>query len=120
MEKKKNLLYILLNKKNKDLIHSCIKRVILISLTSRVSGVGLNDSPAGLAAYLIEKFSTGTNYSYKSREDGGFLEKYTYDELIDNLMIYWASNSITTAMRIYAEMFIKENFLLGKLINSCV
>ncbi|CAL1689410.1 unnamed protein product [Lasius platythorax] len=83
-------------------------------------GVGLNDSPAGLAAYLIEKFSTGTNYSYKSREDGGFLEKYTYDELIDNLMIYWASNSITTAMRIYAEMFTKENFLLGKLINSDV
>ncbi|KMQ91437.1 juvenile hormone epoxide hydrolase 2 [Lasius niger] len=87
---------------------------------TNIQGVGLNDSPAGLAAYLIEKFSTGTNYSYKSREDGGFLEKYTYDELIDNLMIYWASNSITTAMRIYAEMFIKENFLLGKLINSCV
>lgn len=86
----------------------------------RVSGVGLNDSPAGLASYLIEKFSTGTNPSYKSREDGGFLEKYTYDELIDNLMMYWASNSITTAMRIYAEMFTKENLVLGDLINSYV
>ncbi|XP_011706708.1 PREDICTED: juvenile hormone epoxide hydrolase 2-like, partial [Wasmannia auropunctata] len=57
-------------------------------------GVGLNDSPAGLASYIIEKFSTGTNASYKYREDGGFLEKYTYDELIDNLMIYWVSNSM--------------------------
>ncbi|EFN72817.1 Juvenile hormone epoxide hydrolase 2 [Camponotus floridanus] len=81
-------------------------------------GVGLTDSPAGLAAYLIEKFSTGTNPSYKSMEDGGFLEKYTYDELIDNLMIYWASNSITTAVRIYAEMFTKENVALGDLINA--
>ncbi|XP_029675340.1 juvenile hormone epoxide hydrolase 2-like [Formica exsecta] len=81
-------------------------------------GVGLTDSPAGLAAYLIEKFSTGTNYSYKYRADGGFLEKFTYDELIDNLMIYWASNNITTAMRIYAEMFTKENLVLGNLLNS--
>ncbi|XP_072746900.1 juvenile hormone epoxide hydrolase 2-like [Anoplolepis gracilipes] len=81
-------------------------------------GVGLNDSPAGLAAYILEKFSTGTNSSYKFREDGGLLEKYTYDELIDNLMIYWTSNSITTAMRIYAEMFTKENYVLGNLMNK--
>jgi len=81
-------------------------------------GVGLNDSPAGLAAYIIEKFSTGTNPSYKQREDGGFLEKFTYDELIDNLMIYWLSNSITTAMRIYAELYTKANRSLTQLINS--
>ncbi|XP_014484117.1 PREDICTED: uncharacterized protein LOC106749308 [Dinoponera quadriceps] len=72
-------------------------------------GVGLCDSPAGLASYIIEKFSTGTNYSYKFREDGGLLEKFTYDELIDNLMMYWAPNSMTTAMRIYAALFSKQN-----------
>ncbi|KYM76127.1 UPF0663 transmembrane protein C17orf28 like protein [Atta colombica] len=81
-------------------------------------GVGLNDSPAGLAAYIIEKFSTGTNPSYKYRADGGFLEKYTYDELIDNLMIYWISNSITTAMRIYAEHCTKSNRSLEKILKS--
>ncbi|KAL6426993.1 hypothetical protein ACFW04_009295 [Cataglyphis niger] len=81
-------------------------------------GVGLTDSPAGLAAYFIQKILFGTNYSYKNRTDCGFLEKYTYDELIDNLMIYWASNSITTAMRIYAEVFTKENLVLRNLINS--
>ncbi|TGZ54250.1 Epoxide hydrolase [Temnothorax longispinosus] len=83
-------------------------------------GVGLNDSPAGLAAYIIEKFSTGTNPSYKKRADGGFLEKFTYDELIDNLMIYWVSNSITTAMRIYAELFTKSNWSLLTLLESYV
>ncbi|XP_011688640.1 PREDICTED: juvenile hormone epoxide hydrolase 1-like [Wasmannia auropunctata] len=81
-------------------------------------GVGLNDSPAGLASYIIEKFSTGTNVSYKYREDGGFLEKYTYDELIDNLMIYWVSNSMTTAMRIYAEQYTKSNRSLTATLNS--
>ncbi|XP_012538919.1 juvenile hormone epoxide hydrolase 2 [Monomorium pharaonis] len=81
-------------------------------------GVGLNDSPAGLAAYIIEKFSTGTNPFYKNREDGGFLEKYTYDELIDNLMIYWVSNSMTTAMRIYAEMYTKSNRSLSARLES--
>ncbi|XP_011882985.1 PREDICTED: juvenile hormone epoxide hydrolase 2-like [Vollenhovia emeryi] len=81
-------------------------------------GVGLNDSPAGLAAYIIEKFSTGTNPSYKNRADGGFLEKFTYDELIDNLMIYWVSNSITTAVRIYAAMYTKTNRPLSSILES--
>ncbi|KAL0117446.1 hypothetical protein PUN28_010347 [Cardiocondyla obscurior] len=81
-------------------------------------GVGLNDSPAGLAAYIIEKFSTGTNPAYKYRTDGGFLEKFTYDELIDNLMIYWVSNSITTAMRIYAEQYTKSNRSLMESLES--
>lgn len=87
---------------------------------SYVLGVGLNDSPAGLAAYIIEKFSTGTNPSYKYREDGGFLDKYTYDELIDNLMIYWVSNSITTAMRIYAEYYTESNRSLVRILESYV
>lgn len=87
---------------------------------SCVSGVGLNDSPAGLAAYIIEKLSTGTNPSYRYRDDGGFLEKYTYDKLIDNLMIYWVSNSITTAMRIYAEMCTKSNRSLSVRLESYV
>lgn len=74
-----------------------------------VAGVGLADSPAGLASYIIEKFSTGTNYANKFKADGGLLEKFTYDELIDNLMMYWVSNSITTAVRIYAEFFNKHD-----------
>ncbi|XP_032670380.1 juvenile hormone epoxide hydrolase 2-like [Odontomachus brunneus] len=72
-------------------------------------GVGLADSPAGLASYIIEKFSTGTNYANKFKVDGGLLEKFTYDELIDNLMMYWTPNSMTTAMRIYSEFFNKHN-----------
>lgn len=73
-------------------------------------GAGLSDSPVGLATYILEKFSTGTNPAYRDRDDGGLLEKYSMDELLDNVMLYWVTNSITTSMRIYAEFFNKTQF----------
>lgn len=39
-----------------------------------ILGCGLNDSPVGLAAYILEKFSTWTDDSFKNLDDGG-LEK---------------------------------------------
>ncbi|XP_048506947.1 juvenile hormone epoxide hydrolase 1-like isoform X3 [Athalia rosae] len=66
-------------------------------------GVGLTDSPAGLAAYILEKFSTWTNPEYRFSQDGKLLEKFTLDELLDNVMVYWITNSITTSARLYAE-----------------
>ncbi|XP_053974596.1 juvenile hormone epoxide hydrolase 1-like [Hylaeus volcanicus] len=68
-------------------------------------GVGLSNAPDGLAAYILEKFSTWTNPAYKERDDGGLLEKFTLDELLDNIMVYWVTNSITTSVRLYAENF---------------
>ncbi|XP_014218988.2 uncharacterized protein LOC106647206 [Copidosoma floridanum] len=72
-------------------------------------GAALTDSPAGLAAYILEKFSTWTNSDYRFREDGGLLEKFTLDDLIDNLMIYWITSSIATSQRLYAEDLVKPN-----------
>ncbi|KAJ8667313.1 hypothetical protein QAD02_008975 [Eretmocerus hayati] len=66
-------------------------------------GIGLSDSPVGLAAYILEKFSTVTNFDYRYEKDGNLLEKFTLDELIDNLMMYWVPNKITSSVRIYAE-----------------
>lgn len=63
------------------------------------------DSPAGLAAYILEKFSTWTNPNWKSVPDGGLTAKYTYTDLLDNVMIYWVTGSITTSMRLYSEVF---------------
>ncbi|GJQ78677.1 Jheh2 [Trypoxylus dichotomus] len=71
-------------------------------------GVGLNDSPVGLAAYIIEKFTTWTNRDWINRMDGGLLMKFDYTKLLDNVMIYWVTNSITTSARLYAETFSKE------------
>lgn len=71
-------------------------------------GVALNDSPAGLAAYIIEKFSSWTNKNYVNRPDGGLLEKYSLDDLINNVMVYYITNSITTSARLYKEHLTHE------------
>lgn len=68
-------------------------------------GVGLRDSPAGLAAYLLEKYIVFTNPEWKNLEDGGLTKKFKLEDLLDNVMIYWISGCITTSMRLYAEAF---------------
>ncbi|XP_011171353.1 juvenile hormone epoxide hydrolase 1 [Solenopsis invicta] len=68
-------------------------------------GTAVSASPVALAAYILEKFSTWTNPEYKFRQDGGLLEKFTLDELLDNLMLYWVTNSLTTSVRLYSEQF---------------
>lgn len=73
----------------------------------------MNDSPVGLVAYLLEKYTTYTNRNWKSRVDGGLKEKYSYTDLLDNIMIYWLGGSITTSMRLYAESFNKAQFNLN-------
>ncbi|MGF6928828.1 pimeloyl-ACP methyl ester carboxylesterase [Chitinophaga sp. W2I13] len=58
---------------------------------------GLNDSPAGLASWIVEKFNTWGS-------PGGTIEEhFTKDELLTNIMIYWVSQTINSSMRTYAE-----------------
>ncbi|XP_072946427.1 juvenile hormone epoxide hydrolase-like [Epargyreus clarus] len=71
-------------------------------------GVGLTDSPTGLLAYILEKFSTWTRTEHRNRPDGG-LSVYSKVQLIDNLMVYWSTNSITTSLRFYAESMSRKN-----------
>lgn len=68
-------------------------------------GRGLNDSPVGLAAYIMEKFSTWTDKSFKDLEDGGLTKKFSLDDLLTNVMIYWTSGAIISSMRFYKENF---------------
>jgi pimeloyl-ACP methyl ester carboxylesterase len=58
---------------------------------------GLNDSPAGLAAWIVEKFRTWSDC-------GGDVERrYTKDQLLTNVMIYWVTQSINSSTRLYYE-----------------
>jgi len=68
-------------------------------------GAALSHNPVGLLAYILEKFSTGTNPNYRSLKDGGLDRDFTKDALLDNIMIYYLTNSITTSVRLYAESF---------------
>ncbi|XP_027204882.2 epoxide hydrolase 1-like [Dermatophagoides pteronyssinus] len=64
---------------------------------------GLVDSPIGMAAYLLEKFSAWTHSDYMQRSDGGLVNKFTMDELLTNVMIYWTSGNIAASQRFYLE-----------------
>ncbi|XP_069744060.1 epoxide hydrolase 1-like [Narcine bancroftii] len=66
-------------------------------------GCALTDSPVGLAAYILEKFSSWTNMGFRDLEDGGLVRKFSLDELLTNVMIYWVTGSITSSMRMYKE-----------------
>ncbi|RFM26172.1 epoxide hydrolase family protein [Deminuibacter soli] len=58
---------------------------------------GLNDSPAGLAGWIIEKFYTWSD-NHRALES-----VFTKDELLTNLTIYWATQTINSSFRIYHE-----------------
>ena len=58
---------------------------------------GLTDSPAGLAAWVVEKFKTWSDC-------GDDIESsYSKDQLLENIMLYWVTGTINSAMRFYYE-----------------
>ena len=58
---------------------------------------GLNDSPAGLAAWIVEKYRAWSDC------DGDVEKRFTKDELLTTITIYWATQSINSSTRLYHE-----------------
>ena len=65
-------------------------------------GVALNDSPAGLLAWIVEKFRTWSDC------DGNPDNAFTSDQLITNVMMYWVTQTITSSSRLYWELMHSE------------
>jgi pimeloyl-ACP methyl ester carboxylesterase len=83
-------------------------------------GAGLGDSPAGLAAHILEKYSTLTKRGNTHKPDGGLTESLNLDELLTNVMIYWVSNSATTAARVYKDTYdweVENNIQMEKPVS---
>ena len=60
-------------------------------------GYGLNDSPAGLAAWVVEKWRGWT-------DSGGDLDAtISRDFLLTVVTLYWATQTIASSMRDYAD-----------------
>ncbi|CAG2104904.1 unnamed protein product, partial [Medioppia subpectinata] len=66
-------------------------------------GASLLNSPAGLAAWILEKYSTWTNPDNVNKPDGGLKDTWTLDELLTQIMIYWVSGNVTSSLRFYKE-----------------
>jgi microsomal epoxide hydrolase len=60
-------------------------------------GYSLNDSPAGLAAWIVEKFRTWSD------SDGNVEKRFTKDELLTNITIYWVTETGPSSIRLYYE-----------------
>ncbi|CAG7712467.1 unnamed protein product [Allacma fusca] len=67
-------------------------------------GIALGNSPSGLAAYILEKMFVWTSLK-NLEEDEDLLDIFPVNDLLDNIMVYWVTNSMTTAMRIHAQSF---------------
>jgi microsomal epoxide hydrolase len=58
----------------------------------------LNDSPAGLAAWITEKFYTWTDCQ------GDIERRISKDELLTNIMLYWVTRTINSSFWLYFQM----------------
>jgi len=72
---------------------------------------GLNDSPVGLCAWIIEKFFAWSDCN------GNIESVFTKDELLSNITLYWITETIHSSMRLYGESrktplhFTKDEFV---------
>lgn len=58
---------------------------------------GLNDSPAGLAGWIVEKYRTWSDCH------GDVESRFTKDELLTTISIYWVTQTINSSTRLYYE-----------------
>ncbi len=58
---------------------------------------GLNDSPAGLAAWILEKFQEWSDC------DGDLYRRFSRDEVLTNVTLYWMTQTIASSFRMYYE-----------------
>ena len=65
--------------------------------TPQTLACGLNDSPAGLAAWIVEKFRAWSDC------EGEVERRFTRDELLTNITIYWITETIHSSARLYYE-----------------
>jgi pimeloyl-ACP methyl ester carboxylesterase len=63
----------------------------------QTAAYALNDSPAGLAAWILEKFREWSDC------DGDLYRVFSQDELLTNLTVYWLTETIGSSFRMYFE-----------------
>jgi len=77
-------------------------------------GYGLVDSPAFLAAWIVEKFWSWTDH------DGRLAAVLSRDDLLDNLMLYWLPGTGASAARLYWESIRQVNEWIAGSLDATV
>ena len=73
----------------------------------QTAAYGLMDSPAGLAAWIGEKFHGWGDVK------GDVVQRYGYDRLLDNIALYWFTGTINTSMWMYRSIVASKIFVLA-------
>lgn len=55
----------------------------------------LNDSPTGLASWIVDRFHSWADHN------GNIYNSFTQDELLTNIMLYWVTGTIVSSMHTY-------------------
>jgi pimeloyl-ACP methyl ester carboxylesterase len=70
---------------------------LIQSTRPQTLGYGLADSPAGQCAWVVEKFMSWSDC------DGNPENVFSRDDLLDNVMMYWMTNTGASSARLYWE-----------------
>lgn len=74
----------------------------MLSTKPQTMAMAHNDSPAGMAAWLLEKYQ-----GWCDLDDDDLLSVFTLDQLIDNVMLYWITGTTNSSGRLYYESTLK-------------
>ena len=64
----------------------------------QTAAFGLNDSPAALAAWIVEKFRDWSDCN------GDIYSRFSRDDLLANVTLYWTTETIHSSFRLYWEV----------------
>ena len=70
-------------------------------------GYAMEDSPAGIAAWIVEKFRSWSDCH------GDVESSFTRDQLLTNVMLYWLTGTAHSSARLYYENRKSGNFAIG-------
>lgn len=70
----------------------------LQATTPQTAAYALNDSPAGLAAWIVEKYRAWSDCN------GDVESRFSKDVLLTNVTLYWVTGTINSSMRRYYEV----------------
>jgi epoxide hydrolase len=77
-------------------------------------GYSLTDSPAGLCAWIVEKFRAWTDW------DEHLETAVSRDDLLDNLMLYWLPGTGASSARLYWESIGQVSDVITKSVGQTV
>lgn len=74
----------------------------LMATRPQTIGYALADSPVGQASWIYEKFGEWTDTKHRPEDE------LTRDEMLDNIMLYWLTDTAASSARLYAESFFSD------------